>query len=53
MKNYMKKSMKAATINSVREEFATSTTVYNSKPVAAARREARANKNKRRAFYQS
>jgi hypothetical protein len=46
----MKKSaMKNATINATREQFAN----YNSKPIAAARREARSNKNKRRAFYQS
>jgi hypothetical protein len=49
MNNVTKNASKKATINATREQFSH----YNSKPIAAVRREARSNKNKRRAFYQS
>jgi hypothetical protein len=48
MKNVTMDETKKSTINATREQFSH----YNSKPIAAARRESRSNKSKRREFYQ-
>ena len=48
MKNVTMNVTKKSTLNSTREQFAH----FNSKPISAARREARSNKSKRRDFYQ-
>jgi len=48
MNNITMSTTKKSVINATREQFSH----YNSKPISAARREARSNKNKRRDFYQ-
>jgi len=48
MKNLTISKTKKAAINATREQYSH----YNSKPISAARREARSNKSKRRDFYQ-
>ena len=48
MKNVTMNTAKKYAINATREQFSH----FNSKPISAARREARSNKNKRRDFYQ-
>jgi len=48
MKNLTMNETKKSAINATRELYSH----YNSKPISAARREARSNKSKRRDFYQ-
>tara|TARA_B100000780_G_C21125269_1_gene456390 strand:+ start:3920 stop:4069 length:150 start_codon:yes stop_codon:yes gene_type:complete len=48
MKNVTMNETKKSVINATREQYSH----FNSKPISAARRQARSNKNKQRDFYQ-